>query len=536
MATKGFSLEALKRLFLKPFRGKGRAGIVEFPGPTGGTGDGSGVWLEGNGDWSVPGGGGGGSGTVTSITAGTGLTGGGTTGAVTLAADFGTTAGTVTQGNDPRLSDARTPTAHATSHQHGGSDEVATATPGANAIVKANGSGKLASGWGGAASTLATLNASTKVVEDPANATATPTASKIPIADGSGKLDAWISVTSTIIGVVIGLKTAYNNASSVDIVTTSPDSIGRLTMYDGSAWQAFTVSATKNASLASSGAAGLDTGSEAASTFYHLWLIGKSDGTTAALLSLSSSAPTMPAGYTFKQLLGGVANDGSSNIVPFHHDKDGWVRYRFSGAIGYGGIQVLSGGTSTATAPPAAIDLSKAIPDVVGSAFEILADISNTGATGTRVDHFFSSTTTDHLDAATVAQTANWLIETRSRFRGTMHATRATVLYYAWAAATAGRSIDDFVTGFNLGIGHGSGGSPTPSQFSDDEAITGAINGVNNTFVLAHAPSPASSLNFFVDGVNLKAGIGYVLAGNTVTTQSGFTPQTGVPIAAWFRY
>lgn len=35
------------------------------------------------------------------------------------------------------------PTAHASTHQHGGGDEVATATPGANAIPKADGAGKL---------------------------------------------------------------------------------------------------------------------------------------------------------------------------------------------------------------------------------------------------------------------------------------------------------------------------------------------------------------------------------------------------------
>lgn len=45
--------------------------------------------------------------------------------------------------SDARNTDARTPTAHAASHQHGGSDEVATATPGANAIPKADGSGTL---------------------------------------------------------------------------------------------------------------------------------------------------------------------------------------------------------------------------------------------------------------------------------------------------------------------------------------------------------------------------------------------------------
>ena len=49
------------------------------------------------------GGGGGGSGTVTSITAGTGLTGGTITVSGTIAADFGTGAGKITQGNDARL-------------------------------------------------------------------------------------------------------------------------------------------------------------------------------------------------------------------------------------------------------------------------------------------------------------------------------------------------------------------------------------------------------------------------------------------------
>ena len=48
--------------------------------------------------------------------------------------------------NDTRLSDARTPTPHATNHQHGGSDEIATATASPNGIPKANSGGKLESG------------------------------------------------------------------------------------------------------------------------------------------------------------------------------------------------------------------------------------------------------------------------------------------------------------------------------------------------------------------------------------------------------
>jgi hypothetical protein len=75
--------------------------------------------------------------------------GGGDTMTVDAAAATGSlrTLGTGAQqacaGNDSRLSDARTPTTHASSHQDGGGDEVATATPGAAAIPKADGSGKL---------------------------------------------------------------------------------------------------------------------------------------------------------------------------------------------------------------------------------------------------------------------------------------------------------------------------------------------------------------------------------------------------------
>jgi len=50
-----------------------------------------------------------GAGTVTSVVAGTGLTGGTITGSGTIAVSYGTTAGTAAQGNDSRLSDSRTP-------------------------------------------------------------------------------------------------------------------------------------------------------------------------------------------------------------------------------------------------------------------------------------------------------------------------------------------------------------------------------------------------------------------------------------------
>ena len=66
------------------------------------------------------------------IKPGTGLTGGGTLEADrTLTVSYGTAAGTACQGNDARLSNARTPTAHKTTHATGGTDALTPADIGA---------------------------------------------------------------------------------------------------------------------------------------------------------------------------------------------------------------------------------------------------------------------------------------------------------------------------------------------------------------------------------------------------------------------
>ncbi|HEX4311895.1 MAG TPA: hypothetical protein VHZ25_17830 [Acidobacteriaceae bacterium] len=61
--------------------------------------------------------------------------------------DVGTGTDTVAAGDDSRFTNARTPTAHASTHQNGGSDEIATVAPAANAIPKAGGGGTIAAGW-----------------------------------------------------------------------------------------------------------------------------------------------------------------------------------------------------------------------------------------------------------------------------------------------------------------------------------------------------------------------------------------------------
>lgn len=103
-----------------------------------------------------------------------------------------------------------------------------TQTPTANKVPVASSAGKLAAGWGGAASTLATLNGSSKVVEDPANATATPAASKIPIAGSDATLNGWVTDFESSF-------TAIENLTANDAVAYTADTIAFDAMTQGSA-------------------------------------------------------------------------------------------------------------------------------------------------------------------------------------------------------------------------------------------------------------------------------------------------------------
>jgi hypothetical protein len=102
--------------------------------------------------------------------------------------------------------------------------------------------------------------------------------------------------------------------------------------------------------VAASGANGLDTGSEASSTWYHAWAIAKDDGTAAAILSASATAPTLPATYTHKAYLGAVYNAGDSNFELIEQKNNIVLCER---------VQVLNNGTQTSKT---AIDLSAVVP------------------------------------------------------------------------------------------------------------------------------------------------------------------------------
>jgi hypothetical protein len=59
------------------------------------------------------------------------------------------------------------------------------------------------------------------------------------------------------------------------------------------------------------------------STWYHVWLIMRSDtGVVDALFSESATSPTMPANYDYKRRIGSVLNNASGNILQFWQNGD----------------------------------------------------------------------------------------------------------------------------------------------------------------------------------------------------------------------
>ena len=72
--------------------------------------------------------------------------------------------------------------------------------------------------------------------------------------------------------------------------------------------------------------------------------------------------------------------------------------------------------------------------------------------------------------------------------------------------------------------------------YSDNEIPAGTLDGVNTIFSLQNAPSPATSLYLYRNGILLVAGTDYNVAGSTITFFLGSVPQPGDSLTTSYRY
>ena len=72
-----------------------------------------------------------------------------------------------------------------------------------------------------------------------------------------------------------------------------------------------------------SGNGGLDAGTVAASSWYHVYLIANAAATSVdVLVSASATSPTLPSGFTKKRRIGSIRTDASSRILAFSQNGD----------------------------------------------------------------------------------------------------------------------------------------------------------------------------------------------------------------------
>ncbi len=135
---------------------------------------------------------------------------------------------------------------------------------------------------------------------------------------------------------------------------------------------------------------GLDTGSEASSTWYYLYLVPKSSNDTQLVLRASVTNPaTGPTGYTIWKYIGAFRNDGSSNIIKFSQ---------------IGSKTIIEQQTVFSAAPTTGA--SEAAPGTLVS----LADYVPATASRAYIDYYLAAASGDHWVAQLRDNSANQVI------------------------------------------------------------------------------------------------------------------------------
>lgn len=140
--------------------------------------------------------------------------------------------------------------------------------------------------------------------------------------DGSGFQLVSVSRTPAVTalrGYLAGLTLSGGGSTTLTI------SAGQATSDDNTTLMSLASTYTKTfaAWAVGSGNGGLDTGAIAANTWYHVFLIERTDTQVVdVLISLSPTAPTLPTSYTKQRRIGSIRTDATPNIISFSQNGD----------------------------------------------------------------------------------------------------------------------------------------------------------------------------------------------------------------------
>jgi hypothetical protein len=149
----------------------------------------------------------------------------------------------------------------------------------------------------------------------------------------------------------------YNSVSVVDI-TNKPGASAELfaTLSDGVKRRNI---GTLTVDLTVSGRGGLDTGSEAISTLYYLYLVPDVAGTGLSAVASVTGPATGPTGFAVWKYLGAIRNDSSGDIIQF---KQTGPNFDFVD------LQAAYNGSSVAAFAWTSLNLASVVPVTAGIA------------------------------------------------------------------------------------------------------------------------------------------------------------------------
>jgi hypothetical protein len=215
-------------------------------------------------------------------------------------------------------------------------------------------------------------------------------------------------------------------------------------IFDDKTGQAQTAAMEKElnaAWVAGDGNGMLDTGSIAASTWYHLFHIyNPTSGASDYLASTSFAAPTLPAGYTKKRFIESILTDaGTPDIELFEHIGDMMYISNIQNSANIVGAAIVSGSAVTQALTGCAPD--RVVEGIINASF-MKDDI---GAAGSTYNIKFSSLALANVGANTNNSQLSFVRDTADvsgRIVNTFFIPTNTSAQIRWRAGFTG-SVDD---------------------------------------------------------------------------------------------